>query len=173
MDMKLSQDAAYVKLNKTKNKRYFEDIKPNMQRFKCRVMKLVNEGGLRITGSKWNQNYDQEIIAKFQLGLRHCRFQYIRKCHCFPPKQDFIMFCCDGSTFGNPGTAGFGVVFRDSACQVLGTLTGGIGVASNYLEEAYGIMCALELEIQWSRQNIIVVSDSKTVLAKFAQGRVP
>ncbi|XP_026436177.1 uncharacterized protein LOC113334044 [Papaver somniferum] len=100
-----------------KNKRFFENIKPNMQGFKCRVMQLVNEGGLRMNG--------------------------------------------------------FGVVVRDSACQVLGTLSGGISIASNYLAESYGIMCALELEVQWNLQKIIIVSDSKSVLAEFAQGRVP
>ncbi|XP_026417561.1 uncharacterized protein LOC113313051 [Papaver somniferum] len=135
-------------------------------------MKLVNEGALRITGTKWNQNYDNEIIEKFQLGLRHSRFQYIKIYHWLPPEQDFVMFCCDGSSFGNPGSTGFGVVVRDSACQVLGTLFGGIGVASNYLAESYGIMCALEMAIQWSMQKIIIVSDSKSVLAEFAQGRV-
>ncbi|XP_026459246.1 uncharacterized protein LOC113359893 [Papaver somniferum] len=148
-----------------KNKRHFEDIKPNMHRFKCRVLKLVHEGGLRITGIKWCQNHDQEIIVRFHLGLRHSRFQCIKKCHWLPPEQGFIMFCCDGSSFGNPGSAGFGVVVKDPACQVVGTLTGGIGVASNYLAETYGVMCALELEIQWSMQSIIIVSDSKIVLA--------
>ncbi|XP_026399366.1 uncharacterized protein LOC113295231 [Papaver somniferum] len=156
-----------------KNKRVFENIKPNMQGFKCRVMKLVNEGGLRMNGTKWNQNYDNEIIEKFQLGLRHSRFQKITKCHWLPPAQDFVMFCCDDSSFGNPGSAGFGVVVRDSACQVLGTLSGGIGIASNYLAESYGIMCALELAVQWNLQKIIIVSYSKSVLAEFAQGRVP
>ncbi|XP_026429049.1 uncharacterized protein LOC113325021 [Papaver somniferum] len=74
---------------------------------------------------------------------------------------------------GGMRITGFGVVVRDSNCQVLGALTGGIGVASNYLAESYGVMCALELAVQWDMLKIIVVSDSKTVLAEFAQGKVP
>ncbi|XP_026419623.1 uncharacterized protein LOC113315575 [Papaver somniferum] len=119
------------------------------------------------------ENYDQEIIARFQLGIRRSKFQCIKKCNWFPPEQSFIMLCCDGSSFGNPGSVGFGVVVRDSRCQVVRTLAGGIGVASNYLAEAYGVMCALELEIQWCMFKVIVVSDSKTVLADFAQGKIP
>ncbi|XP_026399347.1 uncharacterized protein LOC113295215 [Papaver somniferum] len=83
------------------------------------------------------------------------------------------MFCCDGSSFGNPGSAGFGVVIRDSNCQVLGAMSGGIGVATNYLAEYYGIMCAVELDVQWGMLKIIIVSDSKYVLTEFAKGRVP
>ncbi|XP_026383639.1 uncharacterized protein LOC113279149 [Papaver somniferum] len=137
-----------------KNKRFFENIKPSMHRFKSRIMKLVNEGGLRITGTKWNQKYDLEIIDKFQLGSRLSIFQLIKTCYWFPPEQEYVIFCCDGASFGNPGSAGFGVVVRDSNCQVLGALSGGIGIASNYLAESYGIMCALELAVQWKMMNI-------------------
>ncbi|XP_026460548.1 uncharacterized protein LOC113361555 [Papaver somniferum] len=158
-----------------KNKIFFEDIKPNMQGFKCRIMKFVNEGGLRITGTKWNQNYDHEMIEKFQLGFRHSGFRYIKKYHWLLPEQDIVMFCCDVSSFGNTGSQDVVLLslVRDSACQVLGTLSGSIGVASNYLAESYGIMCALELEIQWSMHKIIIMSDSKYVLAEFSQERVP
>ncbi|XP_026434280.1 uncharacterized protein LOC113331842 [Papaver somniferum] len=89
-------------------------------------MKLVNEGGMRITGTKWNPNYDQEIIEKFHLGIRMSKFQFIKTCYWIPPEQECVMFCCDGSSFGKPGSAGFGVVVRDSNCQVLGVLTGDI-----------------------------------------------
>ncbi|XP_026451895.1 uncharacterized protein LOC113352267 [Papaver somniferum] len=156
-----------------KNKRFFEDIKPNMQRFKCRVLKLVHETGLRIKGTKWCQNYDQQIITAFDLGIRHSKFQIIKKCCWIPPELGVVMFCYDGSSFGNPGSAGFGVVARDSNCQVIGTLTGGIGVATNYLAETYGVMNSLELAVEWKLQDIIIVSDSKTVLAEFAQGKIP
>lgn len=109
-----------------KNIFFFEDIKPNMQRFKCRILKLVHESGLRIKGTKWCQNYDQQIITAFELGIRHSKFQCIKKCCWTPPDLGVVMFCCDGSSFGNPGSAGFGVVARDSNCQVIGALTGGI-----------------------------------------------
>ncbi|XP_026459629.1 uncharacterized protein LOC113360324 [Papaver somniferum] len=41
---------------------------------------------------------------------------------------------------------GFGVVVRDSECQVVATLSGGIRVASNYLAETYGVI-AMELAV--------------------------
>ncbi|XP_026399979.1 uncharacterized protein LOC113295864 [Papaver somniferum] len=148
-----------------KNKKFFENIKPNAQAFKCRILKLVHEGGLRITGTKWNQAYDNEIIARFDLGTRFSKFQLIKSCQWSPPEIGFVMFCCDGSSFGNPGAAGFGVVVRTSDCQVAATLSGGIGIASNYLAESYGVICAMELADQWNMKKIIIVSDLKTVIA--------
>ncbi|XP_026430016.1 uncharacterized protein LOC113326516 [Papaver somniferum] len=155
------------------NKKFFDNIKPNAKAFKCRILKLVNEGGLRMTGTKWNQTYDNEIITRFDLGPRYSKFQVIKRFQWSPPEIGFVMFCCNGSSFGNPGAAGFGIVVRNLDCQVVATLSGGIGIASNYLAETYGVINAMELAVQWELQNIIIVSDSKTVIVEFIQGNVP
>ncbi|XP_026453663.1 uncharacterized protein LOC113354812 [Papaver somniferum] len=83
------------------------------------------------------------------------------------------MFCCDGSSFGNTSAAGFGVVVRDHDCQVLGTLTGGIGIAFNYTAEVYAIICAMELAIEWCKEKILIVSDSQIVMNEFIHGQIP
>ncbi|XP_026417457.1 uncharacterized protein LOC113312939 [Papaver somniferum] len=84
-----------------------------------------------------------------------------------------ILFCCDGVSFGNPGAAGFGIVIRNHLFQVLGTLSGGIGVASNYIAEVYVVICAAELTVTWDLKNIIIKSDSKTVITEFAENKMP
>ncbi|XP_026419876.1 uncharacterized protein LOC113315841 [Papaver somniferum] len=156
-----------------KNRKIFENIKPNEQQFKCRIKKLVFEGGLRIKGNKWNQNYDHRIISFFNLGSRNFKFQCIKECYWFPPPIGYTMFCCDGSSFGNPGTAGFGFVIRDHVCQVIGVLSGGLGIATNYIAENYALLCAVELAGEWRLQNIILCSDSKTIIEDFARDQVP
>ncbi|XP_026416492.1 uncharacterized protein LOC113311922 [Papaver somniferum] len=83
------------------------------------------------------------------------------------------MFCCDGSSFGNTGKAGFGVVIRDHVCQVVGVMTGGLGITTNYVAENYVVVCAAELAVEWKMQNIIVCSDSKSVLENFARNQAP
>ncbi|XP_026458533.1 uncharacterized protein LOC113359052 [Papaver somniferum] len=134
---------------------------------------MVLEGGLRMKGHKWNQNYDLQVISFFNLGPRSSKFQKISICHWNPPAIGVIMFCCDGPSIGNIGEAGFGVVVRDHLCQVLGTLTGGIGIATNYVVEVYALICAAELAVQWNMHHIILKYDSKTVITEFAQGQVP
>ncbi|XP_026454527.1 uncharacterized protein LOC113355790 [Papaver somniferum] len=70
-------------------------------------------------------------------------------------------------------TTGFGVVVRDHTSQVLGVLSGGIGIGTNYIAEVYGVVCAAELAVEWGTKNIVLCSDSKTVIGDFSQGKVP
>ncbi|XP_026396676.1 uncharacterized protein LOC113291346 [Papaver somniferum] len=83
------------------------------------------------------------------------------------------MFCCDGASFGNPGVAGFGVVIRDHLCQVLGVISGGIDIATNYLAEVYAIICAVELAVEWQIQEAILNLDYKTMVTEFVRNRMP
>ncbi|XP_026396942.1 uncharacterized protein LOC113291645 [Papaver somniferum] len=107
-------------------------------------MKVVSKGGLRMTGTKWNQKYDMTIIEIFHLA-----------------------------SFGNPGVAGFGVCARNNNYEVLGTLSGGIGVATNYLEEIYAVVCAVELAVLWQIKKVIIVSDSKTRINDVSKREMP
>ncbi|XP_026451678.1 uncharacterized protein LOC113352004 [Papaver somniferum] len=93
-----------------KNKKYFEEVKPNVQKIQRKVIKYVKEGGLRMKGHKWSQVYDDQIINFFSLGHKSTKFQCIRACFWSPPTNGYILFCCDGSSFGNPGATCFGVV---------------------------------------------------------------
>ncbi|XP_026429974.1 uncharacterized protein LOC113326464 [Papaver somniferum] len=59
------------------------------------------------------------------------------------------------------GAAGFGIVIRDHLSQVLGVMSGGIGISTNYIAEVYAIISAVELAVEWKMQNAILNSDSK------------
>ncbi|XP_026436151.1 uncharacterized protein LOC113334014 [Papaver somniferum] len=71
------------------------------------------------------------------------------------------------------GLAGFGVVVRDHLCQVICTLTGGLGITTNYIAEVFAITCAAELAVEWKLGNIILISDSQTVINEFTSGKIP
>ncbi|XP_026419843.1 uncharacterized protein LOC113315808 [Papaver somniferum] len=104
---------------------------------------------------------------------RHSKFQYIKTYYWNPSPMGYTMFCCDGSSLGNLGAAGFGVVVRDHVCQVLEVLSGGIGTGTNYIAEVYAVVCAAELAVEWGLKNIVLCSDSKSVIGNFSQGNVP
>ncbi|XP_026442839.1 uncharacterized protein LOC113342543 [Papaver somniferum] len=156
-----------------KNKKFFEEIKPSELQFKKRIRKLVFEGGYRMKGNKWNQSYDLQVITFFKLGIRPSKFQCIKSCYWSPPPIGYTIFCCDGSSFGNPGADGFGVVVRNHECQVIGALSGGIDVVTNHIAEKFVVLCATELAGEWNLQNIVINSDSKTVIDGFLKGQVP
>ncbi|XP_026451451.1 uncharacterized protein LOC113351729 [Papaver somniferum] len=121
----------------------------------------------------WNNDNDNHVILFFDLGTRKIKFQCIKPCFWIPPSVGCVMFCCDGAIIGNPGAAGFGVVIRDHLSQVLGVIIGGIGISTNYIAEVYAIIGAVELAIEWKLQNIILNSDSKTVITEFAENKMP
>lgn len=109
----------------------------------------------------------------FQSGSRCNKFQYIKICHWSPPPMGYTMFSCDGSSIGIPRSAGFGVVIRNHLCRVLGALAGGIGITTNYVAENYAVLYVVELAWEWELQDIIICSDSKTVIDGFIKGQVP
>ncbi|XP_026398925.1 uncharacterized protein LOC113294763 [Papaver somniferum] len=122
---------------------------------------------------KWNSDIDTQVILYFNLEPRRIKFQSIKLCHWSPPSPGFIMFCCDGASVGNPGCAGFGVVIRDHLCQVLGVITGGNGIATNYIAEVYVVICVVEMAVTWGLQKILLCYDSKTVITEFENNKMP
>ncbi|XP_026416790.1 uncharacterized protein LOC113312247 [Papaver somniferum] len=102
-----------------RNKKLFEEVEPDLNSFKCRIWKLVHEGGCKMKGSRWGQAYDQQIIEFFKLGIRFSKYSCIKACHWSPPKHGYLLFCCDGSSFGNPRNAGFGIIVRDYEARIL------------------------------------------------------
>ncbi|XP_026383906.1 uncharacterized protein LOC113279425 [Papaver somniferum] len=156
-----------------KNKIFFEEIKPDISKFKCKLLKTIAEHSIRIKGSKLNQEYDNQIISFFKLGPRISKYQSIIACQWNEPEFEFTMFCCDGASLGNPGAVGFGIVIRNHSTQVFGAITGGLGIATNYIAEVYAVVNAAELVVDWKLQNIIIKSYSKTVSDQFEQDQIP
>ncbi|XP_026428343.1 uncharacterized protein LOC113324239 [Papaver somniferum] len=123
--------------------------------------------------NKWSSDIDNQVILFFNLEPRKIKFQNIKTCYWNPPSPGFIMFCYDGASIGNPGLAGFGVVIRDHLSQVLGVITGGIGSATNYIAEVHAVINAIELVVEWKMLNVILNSESKTVITEFENNQMP
>ncbi|XP_026383258.1 uncharacterized protein LOC113278707 [Papaver somniferum] len=156
-----------------RNEKLFEEKKPNINRFKSRIFQLVYEGGYRTTGNRWGQNYDSQIMSFCMLGVSNIKYSGITECYWKSPTSGYTLFCCDGSSFGNPGSAGFGIIARDNECQVIGTLIGGLAITTNFIAELYAILCALKWAVCSNCKKVIVQSDSLTVINLFKQENAP
>lgn len=66
----------------------------------------------------------------------------------------------DGSSFGNPGEAGFGGVFRDHLGRWKSGFVGSIGLGSNLLAELQAIKNGLQLGWEFGDRRIICETDS-------------
>ncbi|XP_026396060.1 uncharacterized protein LOC113290693 [Papaver somniferum] len=154
-----------------RNKQLFEEIKPNCNAFKCRIYKAVQEGSYRMKCNKWNQEYDSQVLAYFKIGDRKIKFNCIKEIFWTAPATDFLL-CCAGISFGDPGKAGVGVIARDCSSQVIGTLTGGMGVALTSIAAEYVILCALEWAAQVELTKVIIQSNSFTSIERIKRGDI-
>jgi hypothetical protein len=62
-----------------------------------------------------------------------------------PPPEDFVKLNFDGASKGNPGDAGYGVVFRNQAGQILVIGAGSLGHTTNNVAELWGLIKGLQL----------------------------
>jgi ribonuclease HI len=81
-----------------------------------------------------------------------------------PPPEDFIKINVDGSTFGNPGNAGFGGLLRNNRGNWIHGFSGSCGRATNLLAELSAIWKGLQLAWDLGYRSIIMESDSQAAL---------
>ncbi|XP_026452231.1 uncharacterized protein LOC113352645 [Papaver somniferum] len=136
-----------------RNKILFEEMKPHNNSFKCRIYKLIQEGIHRM------KEASSSTASK--------------KINWTAPVDGVTLFFCAGKSFGEPGNAGLGVIARDCNSKVIGTLTGGIGVASSSIAGEYAIICALEWVVFLKCTNIIIQSYSITEIECFKSTEIP
>ncbi|XP_026417428.1 uncharacterized protein LOC113312911 [Papaver somniferum] len=156
-----------------KNQKLFEEKSPQLNDFKRKIWKFVHEGSLRMKGTRWGQVYDKNIIDFFHMGIRFSKYSSIKECYWSAPEFGVLLFCCDDSSIGNPGEAGFGIIVRYHECQVVGTMSRGIGTTTNYLAEVFAVICALEWAIALSATKVIIRSDYKVVIHDLCNNNIP
>jgi probable phosphoglycerate mutase len=70
----------------------------------------------------------------------------------------------DGGARGNPGPAGYGVVFQTEGRQVLAELSQFLGICTNNVAEYSGLVAALEYALANGLGRLRVVSDSELMV---------
>ncbi|XP_026399682.1 uncharacterized protein LOC113295565 [Papaver somniferum] len=123
--------------------------------------------------SKGRSPMVRDLWLVANLVLRSVKWQQPVECFWHPPDANELQLCCDGVARGNPGIAGAGVVARDAQCSVLGAMSIGLGVTTNYLAELYGIIVGLEWAMQWDFDRICVRSDSMGVVEAIKNNSIP
>ncbi len=70
----------------------------------------------------------------------------------------------DGSSVGNPGEAGYGVVLKDEKGETLKAVGRYIGRATNNVAEYRGLLGCLELAKEYDACSLVVHSDSQLLV---------
>ncbi|XP_026378707.1 uncharacterized protein LOC113273159 [Papaver somniferum] len=131
-----------------RNNYVFDRKKMNWNIFYKRVLNLIQDYSLRLKGDMKNCAEDIVLLDYFRVAHRRVKHQDPVEFFWNPPEDNELQICCDGAEKGIPGIAGAGVVARDAHCSVLGPMSIGLGVTTNYLAELYGILIGLEWAMQ-------------------------
>lgn len=161
------------KLWAVRNKSIFEQKQANWSVFFKRVLNLIQDYSIRIKGHMRNCPDDVILLDYFRVKHRSVKFVQPVECYWQPPDCNELQLCCDGAARGSPGVAGAGVVARDASCNVIGAISIGFGITTNYLAELYGILVGLEWATRWGFRRICIRSDSTSVVAAFTSNNLP
>lgn len=116
----------------------------------------------------YNNKEELRVVVYFRVQHRRVKFSVPKECICVAPEENELMLCCDGAARGNPGRAGAGVVVRDSAATVLGAMSIGFGIQTNYLSELFCVIIALEWAVKFDVHNICIRTDSMGAVVDFS-----
>jgi ribonuclease HI len=108
------------------------------------------------------QNW-QPIFNK-QLGAKPPQTAPTSPTNWTPPPERFIKVNFDGASKGNPGSAGFGAVLRDSNGKILGLEAGFLGDTTNNVAELTGLLRGLQSAIGKGYHQIILEGDSQVII---------
>ncbi|XP_026378628.1 uncharacterized protein LOC113273074 [Papaver somniferum] len=169
---RLSNLVIRSELWETRNRAVFQRQQPSWSLFFKRVVKMIQVYSVCLRAYMRNCAEDVLLLDYFRVIHRSVRHHQPVEVFCQPPDVNELQ-SCDGAGRGNPGVAGKGVVARDVNCSVLGVMSIGLGVTSNYLAELYGIIVGLEWEMQWGFERICVRSDSFGVVEAFKSSSIP
>ncbi|KAF9613452.1 hypothetical protein IFM89_008299 [Coptis chinensis] len=90
-----------------------------------------------------------------------------------PPDDDIIKVNTYGASHGNPGSARYGLVYRNSNSEVLFVVCKNIGTATNYVAEVMGIIESIEMAIDNGWHKLWIESDSKAGVIVFGTSELP
>ncbi|XP_026443843.1 uncharacterized protein LOC113343995 [Papaver somniferum] len=136
--------------------------------FQKKVFNQIHEYSIRLTDCMFNTNEDIQVLGFFRVRHRQTKHAIPKECFWELPADNELMLRCDGAARGNPGRVGAGVVVRDANAAVVGAMSVGFGVQTNYLAELFCVIVGLEWAAKFGVENICIPTDSMSVVLAFS-----
>ncbi|XP_026400129.1 uncharacterized protein LOC113296013 [Papaver somniferum] len=121
----------------------------------------------------WDSAYDLQLLKKIDLKCRKVKTTRIKEIFFQLPKPPHILRCYDGASRGNPGDAGYGFISRHWNGEYLFAISGGLGLATNFMAEVFAILCSGEWAINNNFFSVCFQTDSQAAMTAFQTGAVP
>ncbi|XP_026383916.1 uncharacterized protein LOC113279434 [Papaver somniferum] len=124
--------------------------------FQKKVFNQIHDYSCRLKGYMFNCQDDLQVLSYFRVRHRKVKINDRKECFWVPPRHNELMLCYDGVARRNLGRAGAGVVVRDENANVLGAMSVGFGIQTNYLAELLCIIVGLEWAIKFGVADICI-----------------
>ncbi|OVA05560.1 Ribonuclease H domain [Macleaya cordata] len=106
----------------------------------------------------------------YVLDLLSC--SKLRSANGIPPPE-MIKICCDGSSRGNPGNEGDGIILRNHEEALIRGISVELRICTNFIAEVITIILGHKWASTMGWNKAVVASDSLAAIAIFIKGRVP
>ncbi|XP_026417052.1 uncharacterized protein LOC113312518 [Papaver somniferum] len=156
-----------------RNRTVYEEEQPNLNALKQRIIHFTRECDVRMTGNMWNSSYDLQVLKFFDLKCKRVKTTRITEIYFHLPNPPFILICCDGASRGNPGEACYGFICRLGNREYMYAMSGGLGLATNFMTEIFAILYAGEWAINNNFFKVCFQTDSQAAIAAFQNEEVP
>ncbi|XP_026378087.1 uncharacterized protein LOC113272476 [Papaver somniferum] len=88
-------------------------------------------------------------------------------------RSENFSICYDGASRGNPRDAGYGYICRNWDEEYMYAMSGGLGIATNYMAEIVAVLCAGEWAVSNNFIKVWFQTDSQSVMKAFQTDSVP
>ncbi|XP_026399720.1 uncharacterized protein LOC113295603 [Papaver somniferum] len=136
--------------------------------FQKKIFNQIQDYSTRLKGCMFNIQADLQVLSFFRVRHRKVKHDVPKECYWEPPRNDELMLCCDGAARGNPVRAGAGVVVRDANAVVVGAMSVGFGVQTNYLAEVFCVIVVLEWASKFGVGKICIRTDSMSAVLVYS-----
>ncbi|KAF6162593.1 hypothetical protein GIB67_003139 [Kingdonia uniflora] len=156
-----------------RSKRIFEKQIYTLDKEKGKWNKQIHENAFLSNGYMLNSQSDLGILHSLGVPLHPSKHIVVKSYFWELPQQGEIKINTDGVAKGNPVKESIGYIFRDSDGKVLGTLSKGLGLVTNYMAECRAIIHGVESAASNGWLIAWVESDFKSVVEAFNSDNIP
>ncbi|XP_026410456.1 uncharacterized protein LOC113305653 [Papaver somniferum] len=162
-----------VEIRFARNRAAYDGINPSVEQVKRKVLHLTYEYSIRMNGNMWNHMYNLMILKIFGLSCRPVKQMKVVECFFHLPIPGCLLICCDGASRGNPSISGYGFICRTESGEVLCAEAGGLGIATNFIDEVLAIIKSIEWAVKNGWFHILIQSNSQSTIRAFQLGNLP
>ncbi|KAF6168093.1 hypothetical protein GIB67_011478, partial [Kingdonia uniflora] len=133
----------------------------------------IQDSAVLSTSLMHNNQTDLGILHCLGVAVHSCKHPLVKSCFWELPRIGEIKINSDGAAKGNPGKGGIGCIFRDCNGKVMGTLTKGLGLATNFMVECEAIILGVEHTASFGWIIALIESDSTMAVEAFKTNNIP